>query len=105
MAIRVTVEGMDCLLTGTIHVALIQDRSRQERVALVGEGAVPSEVGAFSQVVPEVIPGRYAILWYDPQTGRFSEKTVEAEVKDDRMLLLSVPSFSRDLACVVLRHR
>jgi Cellulase (glycosyl hydrolase family 5)/Domain of unknown function (DUF5060) len=69
----------------------------------IGEGVTPGEVSGFSQTVPNVIPGRYIISWYDPQRGQFSEKTVDGEVKEDRMLVLSVPSFSKDLACVLLR--
>lgn len=69
----------------------------------VSEGKQPELMGAFSQVVPDIVPGRYSIAWFDPQTGRFFEKRSEQDVKDDGKLLLAVPSFSKDLACLILR--
>lgn len=71
--------------------------------SLVNEGKALVDIGAFSQVVPDLIPGRYSIAWFDPQTGQFSEKKEEVELKEGGVLALSVPSFSRDLACLVKR--
>ena len=73
--------------------------------SLVSEGKEPKQMGSFSQLIPDLVPGRYSITWYDPHNGRFSEETTEVEVKEDGALSLSVPSFSTDLACLVTRHR
>ena len=78
-------------------------KNEEYQWSLVSEGKEPTEMGAFSQPIPDLVPGRYSIAWYDPQTGKYFEKTSEAEVKVDGMLLLSVPSFSKDLACLVKR--
>jgi hypothetical protein len=71
--------------------------------SLISEGNQPKEVDAFTQPIPELAPGRYSITWYDPQAGKFSKKKTETEVKGDGVLLLSVPSFLTDLACLVTR--
>jgi hypothetical protein len=71
----------------------------------MSEGIQPGLMGAFSQVVPDIVPGRYSVAWYDPQTGQFSEKRTEHDVKEDGVLLLTVPSFSKDLACLVIRQQ
>ncbi|HEX9652191.1 MAG TPA: cellulase family glycosylhydrolase [bacterium] len=73
--------------------------------SLVSEGNMPKETGAFSQVIPDLVPGRYEVSWYDPQTGKFFEEKAEAEVKADGSLRLSVPSFTKDLACLITRRR
>lgn len=72
--------------------------------SLVAEGTVLKEVGAFSQPVPELAPGRYTISWYEPQGGHFFEKTVDVVVKEDGILTLTVPAFLKDLACVVTKR-
>jgi hypothetical protein len=70
----------------------------------VSEGTMPKETGPFVQRIPGLLPGRYSITWYDPQGGRFLERTEEGEVKEEGVMELSVPSFSRDLACLITRH-
>ena len=72
--------------------------------SLVAEGKVVKKVGVFSQSVPELVPGRYTVAWYDPQGGRFFEKTTEAVVKEDGVLTLAVPTFLKDFACIVTRR-
>lgn len=91
-----------CVYAGA-HCALWL-KNEDYKWSLVSEGKEPKELGAFSQVIPDLAPSRYSIAWYDPQTGRFSEKRTEAVVKEDGILSLSVPSFSKDLACLVMRH-
>jgi len=71
--------------------------------SLVAPDKVPLETGAFTQPVPDLVPGRYSIAWFDPQTGKFNDKTVEVEVKADGVLSLAVPSFAKDLACLISR--
>lgn len=71
--------------------------------SLVYEGKTPAEVGAFSQVVPDLAPGRYTVSWFDPQAGKFLEKKAEAKAEADGMVTLSVPSFAKDWACLVTR--
>lgn len=71
--------------------------------SLVNEGKALVDAGAFSQDVPDLVPGRYSIAWFDPQTGQFSEKKEEVELKEGGVLALSVPSFSKDLACLIKR--
>jgi hypothetical protein len=72
--------------------------------SLIAEGVVPKETGAFTQVIPDLTPGRYSIAWYNPQTGKFLENTPEPEVNEDGVLSLPVSSFSKDLACLVTRQ-
>ena len=72
---------------------------------LVNEGTPPKTITPFSQAVPDLAPGRYSVTWYDPQSGQFLGKTSEAVVKEDGVLSLSVPSFTKDLACLVVRNR
>jgi hypothetical protein len=91
-----------CIYIGE-HCALWL-KNEDYRWSLVSEGVVPKETGTFTQAVPDIAPGRYSISWYDPQTGRFFEKTTDREVKEDGVLSLSVPSFSKDLACLVMRQ-
>ena len=91
-----------CIYSGE-HCALWL-KNEDYKWSFVSEGIVPKETGAFMQVVPDLAPGRYSIGWYDPQTGRFFEKTTDREVKEDGVLSLSVPSFSKDLACLVMRQ-
>jgi hypothetical protein len=79
-------------------------KNEEYQWSLVGEGKEPKEMGPFLQVIPDLAPGRYSIAWYDPQAGKFFEKTSEVEVKEDGVLLLSVPSFSKDLACFIKRQ-
>jgi hypothetical protein len=71
--------------------------------SLVSEGRVPGDVGAFTQIVPGLAPGRYAVAWYDPQTGQFLEKRTDAEVKEDGVCSFLVPTFSKDFACIIKR--
>jgi hypothetical protein len=70
---------------------------------MVNEGKVPQVLGPFVQVVPDLLPGKYSIRWYDPQRGEFTKTTSDAMVKDDGVLMLTVPTFSKDLACIIQR--
>jgi len=72
--------------------------------SLISEGLLPTETGSLIQNIPELVPGNYTINWYDPQSGLFSENEIEAEVKGDGILTLTVPSFVKDLACLVTRE-
>lgn len=72
--------------------------------SIVSEGKEPMPIGTFSQIIPDLAPGHYSIAWYDPQAGKFFEKTTKAEVKADGVLSLAVPSFSKDLACLIKRQ-
>jgi hypothetical protein len=71
--------------------------------SVMSEGVQPKNVVEFTQPIPDLAPGRYSITWYDPQAGTFFEKKTGAEVKGDGVLGLSVPAFSKDLACLVTR--
>jgi hypothetical protein len=73
--------------------------------SLVSEGKEPEELGEFVQSVPDLVPGRYSVSWYNPQTGEFLGSKTERYVAGDGVLGLPVPSFSRDLACVIQRLR
>ena len=72
--------------------------------SLMSEGKEPKETGALVQVIPDLVPGHYSIIWFDPQTGQISEKSPEAEVKEDGVMRLSVPTFARDRACFLKRR-
>lgn len=80
-------------------------KNDQYQWAMISEGEKPDTIAAFRQRVPDVVPGRYSIRWYNPQTGQFIGVATAVDVGSDRILVLSVPSFSKDLACIVLpRH-
>lgn len=70
---------------------------------LVNEGTVAKELGAFAQLVPDLLPGKYAVQWYDPQRGVFDTTKQEASVGSDGVLSLVVPSFAKDRACLIRR--
>jgi hypothetical protein len=76
-------------------------KNEEYQWSIVQQGGALPPIAAFSQPVPDLAPGRYRILWYDPQTGRFAPETGDGEVKEDGILLLPVPAFARDLACLV----
>ncbi|MBN1309561.1 MAG: cellulase family glycosylhydrolase [Chitinispirillaceae bacterium] len=59
-------------------------------------------VDSFTQNVPAVAPGTYSVSWYDPQTGTFTGPSKSMTVDGDRVMALSVPSFLKDLACLVV---
>jgi len=94
--VRCIYSGEDCALWF---------KNEEYQWSLVSEGKEPKEIGAFTQVVPDLVPGRYSVAWYDPQTGKFFGKTTEVEVKEDGVLSLLVPSFSKDLSCLLTRQR
>lgn len=71
--------------------------------ALISEGGTLHGTGEFSQIIPGLVPGRYSVAWYEPQTGQFSGKPFDVEVKGDGKLALSVPSIMKDLACLLTR--
>ncbi|MEX0602420.1 MAG: hypothetical protein WD295_03705, partial [Bacteroidota bacterium] len=73
--------------------------------SLMGEGSEPKPVEAFTQSVPNLVPGRYTIRWYDPQRGTFIGTPGEVSAGPDGVLALSVPSFSKDLACLLQRKQ
>ena len=60
------------------------------------------KIDSFVQKITGVVPGKYSVSWYDPQTGTFTGKTTKAIVNADSVLTLSVPSFTKDLACLVV---
>jgi hypothetical protein len=67
----------------------------------IGEAREPEAVESFTQLVPDLVSGTYAVRWYEPQTGDFLAKSTQATVDEDGTLSLSVPSFVRDLACLI----
>ena len=90
-----------CIYSGAQFALWIKNEAYQW--SLVSEGHVPGQVGAFSQIIPDLAPGRYTVTWYDPQTGKFSDAKNEIAVKSDGQLSLPVPAFSKDLACFATR--
>ncbi len=73
--------------------------------SLVQEGRQPGAVGAFTQIIPDLPPGRFTVAWYDPQTGAFTGKPLVMETGADGTLVLPVPSLVKDLAVVLTRRR
>jgi hypothetical protein len=69
--------------------------------SLVYEGKVPEEIGSFSQIVPGFTEGTYSISWFNPQTGIFQNNKIIYEVGSDGNLNLLVPTFIKDLSCIV----
>ena len=92
--VRCIVSGSDCALWF---------KNPEYAWSLVYEGKKPGELEAFTQTVPDLAQGRYSIAWYNPQSGEFTGEPQEAAVKHDGILSLSVPSFSKDLACIIQR--
>jgi hypothetical protein len=72
---------------------------------MVSEGKVPQTLGPFVQLVPDLLPGKYSIQWYNPQTGEFNQILSEGMVNEDGVLTLQVPPFSKDLACLIQRMK
>ncbi len=72
---------------------------------LVNNGDRPKEIAGFSQRVPDVVPGRYTIRWYNPQTGHFFGSDQVANVGTDGALVMSVPAFTDDVACLIQPQR
>lgn len=67
------------------------------------EGETLTQMDSFVQVIPDLVPGDYDIKWYDPQTGLFLTTVNDIEVKADGVLKLQVPSFLKDVACIINR--
>ena len=59
-------------------------------------------LNTFTQKVPGVTPGKYSVTWYNPQTGAFSETKRIAAVNKSGVLTLTVPSFAKDAACLIV---
>ena len=78
-------------------------KNLEYRWSSVGKSGDPKSLKPFLEKVPGLPPGRYAATWYDPQTGRFTGIRSESESDPQGTLVLSVPSFSRDLACMIIR--
>ena len=70
----------------------------------MNEGEVLSQVDSFRQVIPNLVKGSYIIKWYDPQTGKYAQNEDKAEVKEDGILKLVVPTFLKDVACLLIRE-
>jgi hypothetical protein len=90
-----------CIYTGEQCALWLKNLDYQWIV--ISEGGVLHGTGEFSQMIPGLLPGRYSVAWYDPQTGQFSGKPFDVEVKRDGKLALSVPSIMKDLACLLSR--
>lgn len=93
--VRAIYSGSDCALWFT---------NQQYQWSVISEGDTLTSIRPFTQPVPDLVPGRYRVQWYDPQTGEFFHKPTEAEVKPDGVLTLTVPSFTKDLACLITRE-
>ena len=65
------------------------------------EKSVPSEISGASFVIDGLEPGAYQVQWWDTWNGKIliQEKVGTATPK----LELKVPSFSRDIACKIIR--
>jgi hypothetical protein len=67
--------------------------------SLVVDKRQPESINAVTVTVEGLAPGSYAVLWWDTQEGKpVSSQTVAA---DRGRLVLSVPPFTRDLACKI----
>ena len=72
--------------------------------SLLDRDKKPQQTGAFTQTIPDLVPGNYIFTWYDPQTGKFLENRNETKVKKDGIMKIIVPSFNKDLACLLMRE-
>lgn len=69
--------------------------------AAVVEKKKPGEIRGGTLEVRGLAPGRYRVTWWDTREGKvLSEETAEAK---DGPLRLSVPAFTRDVACKLAR--
>ena len=91
-----------CMYTGD-HAAL-WFKNDDYKWSLIAEGVDPKDLGAFLQVVPHLVPGRYSIIWFDTHTGVLDRSSSPQEVRDDGVLKLLVPSFAKDRACLLRRE-
>ena len=70
----------------------------------VSEGDNLQKIDSFIQKIPDLAPGIYKIQWFDPQSGDYITQTEQREVQSDGLLRLSVPSFLKDLACIITKQ-
>jgi hypothetical protein len=67
---------------------------------LVVEKRQPESIDSASLTVEGLDPGRYMVLWWDTQEGKpVSQQTV---TPDQGRLQVTIPPFSRDLACKII---
>jgi hypothetical protein len=71
----------------------------------LSEGEAPREISRLQQRIHGLLPGSYTVTWYDPQTGNFLGKAEKKHAGEDGAIVLPVPRFSRDVACVVKQER
>jgi len=76
-------------------------KNEEYQWALIYEGKEPIMIDSFQQKIPNMKKGTFSISWYDPQTGKFFDKTLEVNSDKDGSLNLLVPSFTKDLACII----
>lgn len=69
--------------------------------SLAYEGNEPIFIENFQQKIPDMKLGVYSINWYDPQTGKYFGKQSEVKLDENGNLNILVPSFSKDLACII----
>lgn len=72
--------------------------------SLVYEGMQPQVIERFIQIIPEMSEGNYTIEWFDPQNGSEPNNKTTVVVKKDGNLNLEVPSFIKDLACIIKKN-
>ena len=90
-----------CILSGDQCALWFKNLDYQWSV--LGERNALAEIGGFAQAVPDLVPGRYSVAWYDPQSGQFVGRTTDAVVSSSGELSLAVPAFTKDLACLLTR--
>ncbi len=64
-------------------------------------GIKSETIGCFVQTISEIASGRYTVLWFDPQRGSFADTSESVTVGKEGLMSLSVPSFEKDIACLI----
>jgi hypothetical protein len=69
--------------------------------SLVYEGKNPDEIEQFIQTIDSFSEGNFEVQWFDTQSGKFLDRKVRVKVESNGILKLEVPSFTKDIACII----
>jgi hypothetical protein len=76
-------------------------KNEEYQWVLFYEGKLLKPIDSFEQIIPDMPQGKYSVCWYDPQSGVFFDKPLEVTADKDGNIKLLVPSFTKDLSCII----